>query len=195
MKRIALTVLLCASGFSALNLLAQEKTKTEEKTETKREITPLRVQVVISEYDGEKKVSSLPYSLLINAINAETQHPDPSEIRMGLRVPVATSNNSFQYMDVGSNLDGWAAIHEGGRFELHLSVERSSIYRPSGAPKSATSGGIGESEVVGAQPITQTFRTHLDVLLRDGQTIQSTVATDPVSGRVSKIDVTLNVLK
>jgi hypothetical protein len=33
------------------------------------------------------------------------------------------------------------------------------------------------------------------MVLRDGQTAQSTSATDPISGEVLKIDVTLNVVK
>jgi len=50
-------------------------------------------------------------------------------------------------------------------------------------------------EIDAAKPVVQSFKAELDLLLRDGQTIQSTLATDPVSGRVSKVDVTLNVLK
>jgi hypothetical protein len=33
------------------------------------------------------------------------------------------------------------------------------------------------------------------VILKDGQTSQLTVATDKVNGEVTKVDVTLNVLK
>jgi hypothetical protein len=39
------------------------------------------------------------------------------------------------------------------------------------------------------------FRSSVQLLMRDGQTVQSMMATDPVSGRVLKIDVTLNVVK
>src|SRR5256885_12284314 len=117
MKRIALAVLFCTFVGTSLSLAAQEKAKTEEKSESKRDLTPLRVQVVISEYDGEKKMSSLPYTLLINAENPRGQK---ASIRMGLRVPVAASANQFQYMDVGSNLDGWAGRTDDGRFVLHL---------------------------------------------------------------------------
>src|SRR3954453_6641150 len=123
MKRGVLAVLLSALMGSSLSFAAQEKVKTDEKPEVKRDLTPLRVQVVISEYDGEKKMSSLPYTLLINAENPRGQK---ASIRMGLRVPVAASANQFQYMDVGSNLDGWAGRTDDGRFVLHLSLERSS---------------------------------------------------------------------
>jgi hypothetical protein len=35
----------------------------------------------------------------------------------------------------------------------------------------------------------------VNVLARDGQTIQTTVATDPISGRTLKVDVSVNVVK
>jgi len=41
----------------------QEKSSSEKP----RTITPVRLQVVLSEYDGEKKVSSLPYSFLVKS--------------------------------------------------------------------------------------------------------------------------------
>ena len=44
-------------------------------------------------------------------------------------------------------------------------------------------------------PMFRSFNSSFQVLLRDGQTTQYTSATDPVSGEMTKIDVTLNVLK
>jgi hypothetical protein len=41
----------------------------------------------------------------------------------------------------------------------------------------------------------RSFRASFVPLLRDGQTVQYTAATDPVSGEVVKIDVTVTVLK
>lgn len=194
MNRIALAVALSFIACTSANLFAQDKPKTEEKAETKREVTPLRLQIVISEYDGEKKISNLPYTLLVNAGDSHERGPKAS-IRMGLRVPIATSasaaNVSFQYQDVGTNLDGWANKIEDGRFNLHLSVERSSTYSSSAGRAAGNAG----SEVLPNQPVIQTFRSELDVLVKDGQTIQTIIATDPVSGRVTKVDVTANVLK
>lgn len=198
MNRIALAVALSFIACTSANLFAQDKPRTEEKAETKREVTPLRLQIVISEYDGEKKISNLPYTLLVNAGDSHERGPKAS-IRMGLRVPIATSATSaanpmavsFQYQDVGTNLDGWANKIEDGRFNLHLSVERSSTYSSSAGRAAGNTG----SEVLPNQPVIQTFRSELDVLVKDGQTIQTIIATDPVSGRVTKVDVTANVLK
>ena len=115
---------------------------------------------------------------------------------MGLRVPIETSSNAgvkqFQYEDVGTSIDGRAEKTGDGRFLLKLGVDRSSVYVPGTEGKSAA---VGGSEISSAQPIVQQFRTQVNLLIRDGQTIQSTVATDPVTGRVLKVDVTLNVIK
>ena len=194
MKRTALAVVLCVAGSWPVEVLrAQEKPKaeekaTEEKTQTKRDITPLRVHVVIAEYEGDKKISSLPYTLLVNA---EQRRGDRASIRMGLRVPISSGANQFQYQDVGTNIDGWSGKLDDGRFVLHLGVERSSTYRSSAAKTGENEG----SQVVPAQPVIQQFKSDLDVIVRDGQTVQSTVATDPVSGRVTKVEVTANVMK
>jgi hypothetical protein len=40
---------------------SQEKTKSEERT---RPGIPIKVQIVLSEYDGDKKISSMPYSFV-----------------------------------------------------------------------------------------------------------------------------------
>jgi hypothetical protein len=182
---------LCWVVCSGANLWAQEKPKTEEKTESRRDITPIRVQVILAEYDGEKKISSLPYTLLLNA-----EHPrgGKASIRMGLRVPIVISGSEtskqFQYQDLGTNLDGWAGKTEDGGFDLHLAVERSSTYASAGQ-KSA---GVGGAELA-TQPVIQQFKTEFDVLMHDGQTLQSTLATDPVSGRVTKVEVTVNKVK
>ena len=191
MNRIALAVALSFIACTSANLFAQDKPKTDEKTDTKREYTTLRLQVVIAEYDGEKKISNLPYTLLVTTGDTHERGLRAS-IRMGLRVPIATSSTQFQYQDVGTNLDGSASKTEDGRFNLHLGVERSSTYSSNAGHATGTTTG---SEALANQPVIQQFRNELDVIVRDGQTIQTTVATDPVSGRVTKVEVTANVVK
>jgi hypothetical protein len=204
MNRVILALLFCTFAGLHSPVQAQEKAKPEEsekKAESKKEAAELRVQVVFTEYDGEKKMSSLPYTLLVGA--PEGHIGSKSSIRMGLRVPVVTGsfksgsesstvNQQFTYIDLGSNLDGWASKEENGRFNLHLNLERSSAYSSgSGQKASAISG----NEVLLSQPVIQQFKTEVDLFIRDGQTIQSTLATDPVSGRVTKVEVTVNVVK
>jgi hypothetical protein len=173
---------------SDVTVYGQEKPKAEEKADTRKDITPLRVQVVVTENEGEKKISSLPYTLVVNA---EAPRGPGAKIRMGLRVPIATGPSQFIYQEIGTNLDCWASKELDGRFALHLSIEKSSVYT-SNSGKPAT---IGGAEVSSTQPVIQQFRSELDALTRDGQTTQITVATDPVSGRVTKAEVTVNVMK
>ena len=195
MKKTGLAVLLATLVLVVPHLWAQEKAKSSDvakPAETEKTMTPLRVQVVFSEYDAEKKVSSSPYTLLVNA---DDKGPLAS-VRMGLRVPVESSSSSaakqFQYMDIGTNMDGRAEKADGGRFLLKLNVEKSSLYTQGEGQKAATSGG---NEISSVQPVVQQFRSQVNLLIRDGQTIQSTVATDPVTGHTLRVDVTLNALK
>jgi hypothetical protein len=167
--------------------------------------TSLRVQVVFSKYQGETKVASLPYTLTCN-----TGERQAAVLRMGIEVPVpveqlkdGTPTTSFQYKNVGTNIDCRAGMASpDGRFRLDLNVEQSSIYSvPDDKARRAPSvGGEGKPGGVtdlgiGGVPMFRTFRSTFNPILRDGQTVQYTSATDPVSGEVVKIDVTVNVVK
>jgi len=182
---LAAAVLLYALVVPAL---AQEKAKPEggeKPAEVRKAITPLRVQVLFNEFEGEKKIGSLPYTLLVNA---DVNGPMAS-IRMGLRVPVHTGGGAgMTYLDMGTNIDGRAERQEDGRFLLSLSVERYSAYSPQG--------NLPDTKAISSDsPVIQQFRSQLNLLIRDGQTIQSTVSTDTVTGRVIRVDVTANVVK
>ena len=67
-----------------------------------------------------------------------------------------------------------------------MTVENSSAI--SGSERSADA-------ATGGAPLFRRFETYLSPRLRDGQTIQTIASTDPVTGEVVKIDVTLNVVK
>jgi hypothetical protein len=180
--RIARTGLLLALlGVMAPHASAQDKPRTAEAS---RQVTPLKVTVVFSEYDGEKKVSSLPYTLFLKTTENRSSR---GSVRMGVRVPISAGgkDDKIQYMDVGSNIDCEAESPEEGRYLLELSLERSSIYSGPGAPEAT----------IASQPVLRTFRANLTLMMRDGQTTQSTMATDPWNGHVLRVEVTLNVVK
>ena len=157
----------------------------------KPKLVPLKVQVVFSEFEGERKVANLPYSLLANA--TEGARGERSSLRIGVRVPIRTQTKdgpATQYLDVGTYIDCIAEPYGEGKFALHLNVRRSFIYSPAGDKKSEEL----PAEVEGT-PIFRNFDADFRIILKDGETIQSMWATDPVSGRVLKVDVTLNVVK
>ena len=157
-------------------------------------ISPLRVQVVLSKYQGDKKISSLPYTLTINS-----ERGSHASLRMGAQVPIVTAVTpdakavtgiaplqQVIYRDVGTNIDCQAyAIDGDGRYKLDLTIEDSSVYTQD----------TQNPMRPGDHPSFRSFRSSNTLLLKDGQTAQFTTATDKVSGEVVKVDVTLTVVK
>jgi hypothetical protein len=154
---------------------------------------PLKVQVVVSRFQGEKKVSSVPYTLAVIANDG-----DKTSLRMGVDVPVpqtvvkqgdnaSAPMTSYSYRSVGTNIDCTAKSTEAGIFKLDLAVSDTSVFMtPPRDGAATTSGGM---------PAFRSFTSSFHMLLKDGQTAQHTTATDAVSGEVLKLDVTLTVLK
>lgn len=174
-------VMLALVGFSAFGAAAQEAPKPKADPLTPS-VTPLRVQVILSEYDGEKKVSSLPYTFTVNA--DERKARPGSLIRSGSRIPIATAKEEgreqFTYLDIGTNLDCSATLQEDGRYKLQMTMDRSSI-----APETPA----------GGNPVIRQFRVDLNPVLKDGQTVESVASADPLSGHVYRVNVTLSVIK
>ncbi len=174
----AAVALLCSSV-----LLAQDAPKqqsTPKKDDLTAAVTPLRVQVVFTEFDGDKKVASLPYTF---SVNADERRARPnSQVRNGARIPVAADKDKINYMDIGTNIDCSATLQDDGRFKLMMTVERSSI--------------SGETPVANSNaPVIHSFRAEMNLVLKDGQTVEGIVATDPLNGHVYHVSVTLTVLK
>ncbi len=159
--------------------------------------TLLRTQIAIARFQGERKVASVPYSMLLTSDGRKVR------LRMGVEVPIAVATfakddaksgpaSSFQYRNVGTNIDCWAEDRGDGLYQLTLNVESSSIYS---SPESRTAVGMSEAGLAPDRPLFRTFNAALNPTLRDGQTVQTVASTDPVTGEVVKIDVTLSVVK
>jgi len=154
-----------------------------------KEATLLKVQVVISRYQGEKKLSSQPYTMSVRADGPR------ANLRMGMQVAVpsiqaASSDNkptaTVTYKDVGTGIDCLARTLPDGRFQLELTIDESSLAAGDQIPTPFASG----------IPQFRSFRISGETaILRDGQTTQLTTAAEKVTGEVAKVDVTLNVIK
>lgn len=195
MKSFAICCLFVAGLLlPGLTVRGQDKPPKEDaKTAPSRVDGPqLKVQIVFSEYEGEKKVKSLPYTVLVVASNDYNW----SKVRMGDRVPVATGKEGggiqFQYIDVGTNIDCRASTAPDGRFRLAMNLERSWVQSD---VSTTTAKDPTSVEVQFHQPTIRSFRADNSVLLQDGQTVETNFATDPVSGRVIRLNITLNVVK
>lgn len=191
------------------HLPAQEKANSESKTSP----TTLKIQLVITENEGEKKLANLPYTFFVRAGEAGPSSPW-TKVRMGSRIPVATGSfqtgsnagssaaisplvsTQFQYIDVGTNIDARALTADDGRFDLSLNLERSWVAGDVALPGEKQSASSGDSNSCQfKEPVIRQFKTELTLSTRDGQTIQSTQATDPLSGRILTVTVTTTVVK
>lgn len=167
-------------------------------------VTPLKIQVLISRYQGDKKISSLPYTLSVNstAVTIDATRGSHANLRMGAKVPVTmmapptgadgkplplttVTTGPIQYQDVGTNIDCFVWPLDDGRFRLEITVDDSSVY---GDDKSMPDAAKGS-------PTFRSFRASDSMILKDGGTSQFTTATDKVSGEIVKVDVTLTVVK
>lgn len=158
--------------------------ENEEKAAEKPGM-PLKLSLLYTRHQGEKKVSSLPYTLLLNA-----DDPRGSRLRMGISVPIKVKDPDVQgnlvFKDVANNIDCRATSLADGRYNVRCTIEQSSVYQAPGASGDLT---------ISSTPVLRIFRADEAMILRDGQTTQCTSATDPVNGEVLRVDVTLNVVK
>ena len=158
---------------------------------------PLKVQLTLSDYDGTKKISSMPYTLML-VVSQTDKRDSLASIRIGSRVPVATQKSGengtqYQYLDVGTNLDCWVYKWEDNRYLLSGTVDVSSVYALSSSnlPVEWKPG----DPAFGSNPVLRHTNGGFAIALRDGQTAEATVATDPITGHVFRVDVTLTVVK
>ena len=156
-----------------------------------RNVTPVKVQVVIGRYQAEKKISSMPYTLTLNAAPPNNH----AKLRMGAKIPIvmlmmtnvpkdAPQGGPVQYQDVGTDIDCIANELDNGRYLLMITVDDSSVY----PDEQATGAAKGN-------PSFRTFRATNSMVVRNGETSQFTAATDKVTGETVRVDVTLTVMK
>jgi hypothetical protein len=195
MKRIIVPVgcLLIAGMLAPIGWAQDPERATPEAKTRKQDWTgiPVKVQVVFSEYDGDKKVKSLPYSISLNAMRTPDTFNPWTKLRIGNRVP----NGQMQYLEVGTNIDSRVIRNDDGRYALQLNVERSWFNSSIGVPQKSTS---ETSETTPSQfkdPIIQQFKSELNITVREGEIVESTLATDPLSGKVTKIQVSVSAVK
>jgi hypothetical protein len=198
MKKQLVLALAIAAG-TMMTVVAQDKPQApppaaQPAPSTLARQVPLKVQLTLSRFVGEKKISSTPYMLGV-LTNAQK-----TSLRMGVQVPVTmkmidssgpagTVQNSYTYRDVGTNIDCEAQDVGGGVFKLVLTIEDSAIHLDR-APDSPQ-----ERQMARDVPAFRSFRSSFATVLHDGQSMQYASATDPISGEIMKIDVLLTLAK
>ena len=133
------TVFLTAAGMSGTVARAQQPTGPPQPASvSKPAMVPLEVEVVLARYQGDKKISSIPYTLNVTA------NGDQTTLNMGTEVPVATSTfvpanqtgsqpaplRSYNYRPIGSNFILRATTVTDNLYQIQLNVEDSSVFTP-----------------------------------------------------------------
>lgn len=183
MARAAVVFLALASAAAG-----QDKGEVER---SQRLVTSLKVRMLVTKHLGDKKVSSLAYSFPCN-----TADPKLS-LSLGVEVPVPVRKAEkveFQYRSVGANIECEASALSDGRFNLRFAFEQSSLQSVG-----ATAGGPGQEQTLESRAdnptLFRTARSLFNAVLRDGQTTQAVAGTDPLTGEIVAVDVTLTVVK
>jgi hypothetical protein len=157
------------------------------------------LQIVISRWRGEKRVSSMPYVVSVKTANNTGLPAESARLRVGAQVPVPTTaasdgktaQNAFIFKEIGTSIDVSATPRDDGRYELNLSIVETSLYGESSeSPRPA-----GPALVPGTPPILRSYQSTNFVILRDGQSSQFTAATDPLTGDVIRVEVTMKMAK
>ncbi len=175
----------------------RDQAKAQAVRDDLQRLVPLSVDVMVTRYQGDKKISSMPYMLAVNA--NKLGQAGPALLRMGARVPVPTiaappgspagpagpMPGPVNYQDIGTNIDCTAKVVDQG-FELRISVSDTSVY--ANIQDNAT-------PTVGNMPVFRSYQSTNTLVLKDGQSREFTAATDRVSGEVIRIGVTLRVVK
>ena len=191
-NRFALLVLVCAFAAHDATLAARELPSQEKQTADKPGMVPLKVDLVVTRQMGDKKISSMPYSMWVTA-NA----PGSTRLRMGVQVPIVQTvfgseskekgeagsvpQRSYTYRDIGANIDATATTGPDDRYRLSITLNDTGLHEKADSATGA--------------PMIRNFSSSFQLLLRDKQTATYSSATDPATGEVLKVDVTLTVLK
>jgi hypothetical protein len=193
----------CILGCSAFLMLlpfvarAQEKPAAVSEGQASATGIPLKLQVLLTEYDGTKKVASLPYTMSLTATPENKPVRGVMQLRDGVRVPVLTRSktgeDSVQYIDVGTNIDARDVHVEGELYSVDFTIERSSLVvrMDNNQAKEWAPGDPSPS----SQPLIRDFRNTFTMQLRDGHVTETTVASDPMSGHVLKVEVSVTAVK
>ncbi len=162
-----------------LTLLAQEETKPatgDGKAKAERFEMPAhayRVDFSVNELEDGKKINSRHYSM--NLTSGER-----NQLKIGTRVPVASSQNTSQYMDVGTSIN-CLLQDQGDEFVLYVRSDFSNFSTP--------------NEQHSSQPIVRQININGSALASPGRPAMIGSVDDPNSNREFQLEATVTRLK
>jgi hypothetical protein len=197
--RLSRCILSCTAFLMFLPWAVRAQEKPAAETQSSHALEPgipIKLQVLLTEYDGTKKITSMPYTMSFTTA-PESKSGGSTQVRDGVRVPILTGSktgeSSMQYIDVGTNIDARAAHIASELYSVELRIERSSLVVRT-ENNQAKEWAPGDPSP-GTQPLVRDFRNSFTMQLHEGHGTEATVSTDPISGHVLKVEVLLSVVK
>jgi hypothetical protein len=198
MKFVSGKTLMISIAILAVAVVSPIHAQAPPQPPTKAPI-PLKVDVVISRFQGDKKVSSAPFTLWLSALDPRVGQGYVS-VRMGMDVPVGTKSESRpntagstttttsegpNYRYVGTSIDANARQEDDGRFGVDIRVQDSSIFT-----------GSDRAALKVTDPLAfRSFTMNNRLAVRPGQATEYATATDPITGEVVKVEVSVTIVK
>ena len=163
------TALLVVMAFSSMATAQQ----------VQAEKIPLKIQIVFSRYEGDRKTSSLPYAALVTA------NGDRINLQANANVPYTSSTGVISYTNIGTTID-CTVTTDSGRFKVALSLHDNSPIVLKATPANAK---LPDAAAYG------NFNYTGSITMKEGETKQIISSSDRTTGEVVKVDVTLTLDK
>lgn len=132
-----------------------------------------RVDFSINELEDGKKINTRQYSM-------DLTKDQPQDIKIGTKIPVATKDGEFQYIDLGTNISGRLQPHN-DQLELIVHVDMSSFAVPEQSHDSHS--------------LIRQFKIGGGTLVVLGKPMVIGSADDPNSKRQFQVEVTMTKLR
>jgi hypothetical protein len=177
------SLICCGTAAGAQDSAAQtraEKSKAEAESlaaaaERDKPVHAYRLDFSMNEMEDGKKINTRQYSLNLNA-------EESNEIKIGTRIPVDAGQNTYQYIDVGTNI--WARISErSDGVALSVRAENSNLAVPE------------QGEVHADRPVIRQLKISASTLALLGRPMVVGSVDDPNSKRQFQLEVTVTKLK
>ncbi len=167
------------------------------------EAIALKVEIVLTRSQGARKISSLPYTLVIPAVPVSSAIRDnpviqpqgqSASLRLGVDVNTGrtlTSTNdgktssTAEYQYIGTNIDCRADYRSPGTYRVYVNLTDTSL--SAGLPGDVTTKSVPAG--------IRRFSASNTLSVRDGQPAQFMTGTDPLTGETIRVDVTATAIK
>lgn len=192
-KMVRIVAFAALFGITGATLRGQETPRPDtQKEDQARVFSTVKVHFVLTEFEAEKKVASLPYAFLMNT-EKEKGLGSPhysSFIRTGARLSVSPDKDGkMQYLEIGSNIDCALTTDDAGQYLMRFQFERTALAPP------ATSDYKGDQVLNYAGFRLPTFRSNATVPLKEGRPTEVMSAADPLTGHTYILTVTVTAQK